>query len=196
MKERPILFSTPMVQAILAGKKTQTRRTKGFEKVNDRPDDWAKPAFDPSTKQWVFTTEHRIPDQVRIKYPFGEVGDVIWVRESFANVNSKFDKMEPLFIYKADGISENFTGKVKWKPSIHMPKSACRLKLEITGRRIERLQDIKLNDLEAEGIVPDECCSVTEAEKLFKTLWQTINGTESWDSNPFVWVIEFKRADK
>lgn len=196
MKERPILFSTPMVQAILAGKKTQTRRTKGLDNVNELPDAVAKPAYDPSTNEWVFTVEYGHPRQFRAKCPYGEVGDVLWVRESFANVNSKFDKMEPLFIYKADGISENFTGKVKWKPSIHMPYAACRLKLEITGIRVEWLHDIKLNDLEAEGFVPDEGYSTDEAVEFFDKLWSSINGPESWTANPFVWVIEFKRADK
>lgn len=183
MKERPILFSTAMVQAILTGKKTQTRRvvkpqpSPAPARIKNWGENFGWMPEIPSGKVGIFQ-----PHSYRC--PYGEDGDFLWVRESF-NIDY-FGQ----YVYKADDIDGIFS---EWKPSIHMPYIACRLKLEIIEIRIERLQDIKLNDLEAEGIVPAESCSVDEALELFKTLWQTINGAESWDANPFVWVIEFKR---
>ncbi len=189
MKEHPILFSTPMVQAILEGRKTQTRRiVKGF--VPDFLNDIV------GGPVWAL-------EQYDIRFPYGKVGDVLWVRESSATT---YAQAGPRIIrkvwYKADDpiIPENV--KFKWKPSIHMPRSSCRLRLEIANIRVERLQEISVGDAIAEGIEgngdPYGFKSYLDggtgaAVYSYKTLWQSINGKESWEENPWVWVIEFKR---
>lgn len=180
-KFHPILFSTPMVQAIREGRKTMTRRTaKGVK----------------------YTVN---------QCPYGKVGDVLWVRET-STQESITDEAPFKTIYKAD-VGENYPmGSNKWKPSIFMPKSACRIFLEITDIKIERLQDISEEDAKAEGVETkkgswgtvhfiDYTSNVRGsgfdwAKQSFKTLWQKINGSESWEENPFVWVIKFKQIDK
>lgn len=212
MKERPILFSTPMVQAILAGTKTQTRRIKGLTKVNVRVNDWAIPVFDPSTNEWVFTAEHGTPEQIRIKSPYGLIFDELWVRETFAHTSQlnihPSDDENYGFVYKADAQPWDDNEGWRWKPSIFMPRDASRIKLKITGIKIERLQDILVNDVIAEG------CDVKytifgkhdytdknyitrmdnyAAKSIYYGLWDAINGDGASRANPFVWVIEFKK---
>lgn len=135
--------------------------------------------------------------------PYGKVGDVLWVRETFLECNNEyFYKASNMAIYLDDE-------KLNWKPSIHMPKTACRIFLEITNARVERLQDISGYDVLREGVgkpLPT-ARSMTQAsidyksaepqlKKEFQTLWQKINGPDSWEANPFVWVIEFKQTAK
>jgi hypothetical protein len=167
---KPILFNTDMVQAILENRKTQTRRIVKLNgcKSFDVPSDWDKEAID----HWTGG-----------KCPYGQVGDVLWVRETW-----KWDIFTGGYfaLYRAD-YSTNFGAK--WKPSIHMPFEACRLFLKITNIRVERLQEITCKDVLAEGMDSGH-------DSSFITLWQSINGAKSWDSNPWVWVIEFKRISK
>ncbi|MDO8997221.1 MAG: hypothetical protein Q7U77_11390 [Sediminibacterium sp.] len=183
MKYIPILFSTAMVQAIIEGRKSMTRRV-----VKPQPSETGVSAFNDG--------EHP-----QMKCPYGQVGDILWVRESFisgyecdeGSFNTDEDgEYIPVLKYKADresfdwydGNSDFPCEKIPWKPSIHMPKSACRIFLKITNVRVERLQDISEEDAIAEGIAS------------FKSLWQSINGEKSWDDNPWVWVIEFERIEK
>lgn len=183
MKERPILFSTEMVQAILEGRKTQTRRIFKFP-VNWKPEDdgW----------DWAALQEFH-PECFR-KY---DVGDMLWVRETHLFYND--ENANDAVLYKAEPDAEEFSfglfeNKPKWRPSIHMPKEAARIWLEITDIRVERLQDISEGDVKAEGVLPAKCCD--SYYHGFSILWQSIKGEESWRQDPFVWVIKFKKIDK
>lgn len=168
-KERPILFSAPMVRAILNGTKTQTRRAcKGQRELSN------------------------IHDFQLDRCPYGKIGELLWVRETFLQDTNGF-------IYRADG---DFEGNAVilggWKPSIYMPRWASRINLEVTGIRVERLQDISEEDAIAEGVrITDEytgCADDIDSHRhAYKFLWESINGKGSWDMNPFVWVVEFMR---
>jgi hypothetical protein len=200
-KIKPILFSTAMVQAEYANRKTQTRRTQGLEEVNKNPINWEVAGVDDdhvlfSGRNGEYVTQNR-------KY---RKGDILWVRESFAKVPITAYGKE--FIYKAD-FDRSYSGG--WKPSIHMPKAAARIFLEVTNVRIERLQDISEADAIAEGIQYNEAVDgyayylnpqlpgdlqCLRPDVSFMTLWQSINGEESWDANPWVWVYDFKAVER
>lgn len=192
MREIPILFTGPMVRAILENRKTQTRRI-----VTPQPNDsWSKPPIGVSESgHWV---SHGC--QSDLKCPYGTVRDHLWVREAWAHVivGNQID-----YLYRADhhtGI-EKKNGDQKWKPSIHMPKVACRLMLEVTSVRVERLLEITGRDVLAEGVDngssnPTMGIRWENMQRMaFEKLWTSINGPDSWTSNPFVWVIEFRRLN-
>lgn len=175
MKQRPILFSTPMVQSILAGRKTQTRRKADMLSRHLR-----------KLEDGTFEGESgRI-----YKCPYGKVGDILWVRETFMNALN-FPVLSDNFYYKAS-VSNQFLQEWKgcWKPSIFMPKDACRIWLEIVSVKVERLQDISEGNAIKEG--SEYLLNVRE---WFADLWKSINGDESWRNNPWVWVIEFKQIE-
>lgn len=197
MKERPIIFSGEMVRAILNGRKTQTRRVvkDQFRKiphgvVSRRSDDWVH----------TYSTEFRLYLDV-IKCPYGVPGDRLWVRETHIQY------ADGRCIYKADhndldaaGLGGMYGG---WRPSIHMPRSASRLLLEVTDVRVERVQDISEEDAKTEGVASVGACfrnySAPDmpfefARTSFFTLWDSINAERGygWDANPWVWVVEFK----
>lgn len=196
MRERPILFSSPMVRAILAGNKTQTRRVaKEFAGRDDL--------------DAILT---RFPNQNGC--PYGQPGDRLWVRETWAqNWDQLSDtRMDRSYVYRADGEARALDNGVElpWRPSIHMPRSACRLVLEITSVRVERLGDISAGDCWAEGI--EECdgsldeveiCRLAkmmdrtfeDPQPSYAALWEQINGAGSWTANPWVWVVEFRRIE-
>lgn len=195
---RPILFSTPMVQAILAGQKTMTRR---ILKVKG-----CKPFVPDNT--WDIDT---ISKWNKDYHPYGKVGDILWVRESY--YEPIFEGLNGKYYYKADLEKQGWN--FKWKPSLFMPKDACRLFLEITDIRIERLQEISDEDCKSEGIkreiftpIGEECyyfypCNdlrddsyLDSPKTSFYSLWKSINGQQSWDDNPFVWVISFKVVER
>ncbi|WP_119140629.1 hypothetical protein [Pseudomonas reidholzensis] len=211
-KERPILFSGPMVRAILEGRKTVTRREikpsmrsadSSFELHQQEDESWRPMhTFDESCLD-AKGTEHPIV------CPYGQPGDRLWVREAWladAQLDSiaprELSKGEPVF-YPADG-SIRQTGcamlsQGRGRPSIHMPRWASRILLEITAVRVELLQDISEKQAEAEGVdflrhVPDADETLTAAQ-LFECLWSSINGDESWSGNPWVWAVEFKRIE-
>jgi hypothetical protein len=197
-KERPMLFSTEMVKAILDDRKTQTRR---ICKRQPTP----HTAYN-SYKDGTFNICGADYDSNDIKCPYGSVGDVLWVRETWLNVNA-IDE-EPGYVFKADNPNWMMASGEHWKPSIHMPKKAARIWLEITNIRVERLHEITELDAMKEGILRDPL-SVTKyhnyldesfptysAKHSFKSLWVSINGDESWLDNPWVWVVEFKRIEK
>jgi len=202
MKERPILFSGAMVRAILSGQKTQTRRVVKLY-----------PA-----------------DTVAAPCPYGQPGDRLWVRETWQGPIMEGDEFENRYhddpakfqtpeycFYAADGgsapefvdVDDNL--RCCWRPSIHMPRWACRLVLEIVSVRVERLQAISLVDAESEGIIKRrsdvyagdvDWLPVKDGEpfrtpvEAYRSLWQSINGPESWQANPWVWVVEFKRVQQ
>lgn len=160
-KEKPILFSTQMVKAILEGRKTMTRRIK-----KDQSD---------------------LSNILIGKCPY-EKGMRLWVKETFFN-DADFEE-QPIYVYKAD--NENYPrGSSGWKPSIFMPRAASRITLEITNIKVERLQDITEQDALDEGVDCAPGWGLCQAR--FKQLWESINGQESWDANPFVWAITFKQ---
>lgn len=211
MKELPILFSGYMVRAILDGRKKQTRRI-----VKPRP--YLHPDDD---NGWIIDykkTPYAWPERFfdgTVKCPYGKPGDRLWVRET-TEMDTKYETAI-LSKYSADGEyvlysgceNQEFNGTVAhWsyprrvRPSIHMPRWASRIDLEITNIQVERLQDISEEDSIAEGIIqywPNqfglddwEGCYKT-AKDAYMFLWELINGSGSWDANPWVWVVEFKR---
>lgn len=173
MKERPILFSGEMVRAILDGRKTQTRRV-------------IKPQGEPYT----------IEDVDVLKCPYGIPGDRLWVRETFADLRGM--GFGHKWAYRADTPEGSESDRirigygVRWKPSIHMPRWASRITLEITDIRVERVQDITYIDAKAEGVEYEK--GYTDPREAFATLWNSINAKRDygWAMNPWVWIIEFK----
>jgi len=248
MKTKPILFSTPVVQAILNGTKTQTRRTQGLEKFNTNPD-WYRydgPLLDDHFNTPTYThyfealgiqgdpLEQYIGVESKVK-----PGDILWVRETFAHteqLNLHQTDYGFQYVYKADNQPWIDYEGWKWKPSIFMPKEACRLFLKVTDVKVERLQDISESDAIAEGIesfynklfkqtryrdyydgkrrhrdfdmYPETAKSVgfshyggnpwpdwKDPISSFCSLWQSINGKQSWEANPWVWVYKFEQCE-
>ncbi|GAB4422275.1 MAG: hypothetical protein OHK0011_01010 [Turneriella sp.] len=201
MKERPILFSGPMVRAILEGRKTQTRRVI-------KPQPWEEYSAE-SIKCEHYTScivdrygdidagpeifgAYSTDGQWGVQCPYGQPGDRLWVREAFY---IKENAQTKAVWYRAESHCEF---KPKWRPSIHMPRWASRITLEITGVRVERLQEISTEDVYAEGmpkrqeIRSDAGVHRASTSAWYRHLWEEINGEESWAANPWVWVIEFK----
>lgn len=203
MKHIPILFSTEMVQAILEGRKKMTRRTKGIPDF--KAEDYK--CFDLGGGWYFFERNKYSFDRMEVKAPYS-IGDILWVRESFAS--SPFD--DNVFVYKADAFKHiNTPNKHKYKPSIHMPKDACRIFLKVTDVRVERLHMITEQDAVYEGILyyGKGVGAKTQFKNYydtggwfqnpimsFESLWAKINGQSSWDANPWVWVISFERCDR
>ncbi len=205
MKERPILFSGPMVRALLAGTKTQTRRIAKPVRHPDLGNVYAPGAL---------VLEHEPQHVIDRCCPYGRPGDRLWVRETHMNW-WKLDPENPegprLFSHVAAFAADGYVLEPgeRWIPSIHMLRAASRILLEITGVRIERLQDISDEDARAEGIErmagDPECGHRNYLDKTgqdwalspresFRSLWESINGPASWAKNPWVWVVEFERA--
>lgn len=256
MKIIPILFSTEMVKAILEDRKTQTRRImkpqpndNGASYMANAPLDWEQ-VYKEEWKPWKFETDEG--ESFSKFCPYGEPGDVLWVRENWKIIGWSFDDGDMLIEY-ADGVKEwvpfhdpaedsqwiinkidllekkgiivcepdeddeksiyKFTDKKHpFYPSIHMPKEVCRLFLKVKNIRVERLHYITEEDAIAEGVEilerhkeftlykaysgPAINGGFTQAKIAFENLWSTIYGEESWNINPWVWVIEFERTEK
>lgn len=218
MTERPILFSDSMVRAILAGTKTQTRRV-----LTPQPHEESGPISvgryhpivvrrgleEPGAERFGAHT-----DDASWSCPYGEPGDRLWVREAFALSQRDPDDYEVSMcepwwwdppVYRAgtaDGEWTRWDGRrhvpipPPWRPSIHMPRWASRLTLEVTSVRVERVQSISEEDARAEGVTPGAVGDVT-CWRAFRVLWDSINGERegcSWKANPWVWVVGFRRA--
>lgn len=196
MRERPILFSAPMVRAILAGAKTQTRRP-------------VKPRKDRAIGCELAC--HELAGEVNagdyMNAPWAP-GDRLWVRETFMHEPADYCweastsiPIRPAHtVYRADYIDD--AKGAGWKPSIHMPRSLSRITLEVTGVRVEQLQEISYEDAKAEGAefwrndgTLTELPPCSEHRYAFEDLWTSINGADSWNANPFVWVVTFRRID-
>ena len=196
MNEHPILFSGPMVRAILDGRKTMTRRV-----IKDNCPFVTGAYFDEETERWYWTTgaeRERLPTDLCLgKCPYGQPGDQLWVRETWLSYRHlhKNGRDEALLIYRADGedLPKQARG-TKWRPSIFMPRWASRITLEITAVRVERVQDIGDEDAEAEGL---SWCNAASPRDKFQCLWNSLNLKRGygWDANPWVWVISFKRTN-
>lgn len=212
MTDRPIIFSAEMVKAILEGRKTQTRRV--IKKVSD--EQWVAPIqleCEPTLWTWRSTKTGEVEVA---RCPYGQQGDRLWVRETFSYCerDPRGVVNQPVW-YWADG---NPPGGdwTKPKPSIHMPKKYARIWREITGVRVQRVQEISNYDAWCEGtecgyycdpcgehpyIGEDDCHPYAghhDHYGSFKTLWDSLNAKRGygWDVNPFVWVIEFRRQDE
>ncbi|MBD8725744.1 hypothetical protein IFT43_20480 [Oxalobacteraceae sp. CFBP 13708] len=235
MKERPILFSGAMVRALLAGSKTQTRRA-----VKQQP-----PAGH-SFAGWCVSSTHR-PDEGkatwvdgegpfmrsahRVKCPYGQPGDRLWVRETWRGVVEISPPGQPVehgvaryvpnreHCRRVEYAATQAPDREPWRPSIHMPRWASRILLEIVSVRVERLQDCCQTDAISEGALHirnqawdrehfpawrylfDEAVAAGKKPPIgpspvqaYQALWESINGTGSWCANPWVWVVEFKRV--
>lgn len=176
-KLKPILFSTEMVQAILEGRKTQTRRVVKF------PADFTGEVFDNAPYGLKYSSSFYEGTIQRLAYALPD--DVFWVRESFIKINDNN------FEYKAGFTDE----PIKWKPSLFMPKKACRIFLKVKSVRVERLQQISRGDAMSEGCPFPNIARTNDPIGWFNELWEKINGKDSWNQNPWVWVIEFERVD-
>ena len=199
MTERGMIFNSEMVRAILDGRKTQTRRPIKF------------PFKDRNLGCELSGNElaGELSARNYLNSPFGKPGDRIWVRETFQGPLFDFDQMDAyckdstpfekaqFCVYKADGkpAPEFFDADDNlhccWRPSIHMPRWASRITLEITDVRVERLNAITESDAEAEGITYTGFGDLLDDG--YRYLWKSIYGDDSWQVNPWVWVIEFKR---
>lgn len=196
MKERPILFSAPMVRAILAGSKTQTRRV-------------VKPQPIGTDATIIEIYGRGLP--AAHPCPYGQHGDRLWARETFFDTEPYsafplFSDRKNRYIYRADGEQ---IGCHRWRPSIHMPRVASRILLEIVAVRVERLRDISREDAISEGVQPLDgsngpnywtvdaggvSLNNPTAQGAYSMLWDWINGPGAWDKNPWVWVVEFRRV--
>lgn len=181
MKERPILFSGDMVKALLLGWKTQTRRV-----IKPQPQGkWSGPM---PCQEWPC--------------PYGKPGDRLWVKETFSTFGSDGDAGR--IVYRASIPYGNFDCHFKpWRPSIFMPRSASRITLEITSVRVERLNDISEEDAKAEGAQIQRetpggwiICGprIGSYREGYRWIWESINGAGSWEKNPWVWKISFRRV--
>ncbi|ECE6399634.1 hypothetical protein FNJ07_09690 [Salmonella enterica subsp. salamae] len=220
MKERGMIFNAEMVRAILDGRKTQTRRpVKGVRPDNCLP---IHPAT--ATRSGVHT--HVMDAPKHGLCPFGVVGDRLWVRETWATLGNEdghpvdangnlCSREDAQRIYRASAIQnpgnyglwtspDGFDFEGSWTPSIHMPRRASRITLEITDVRVERVQDISQIDAIAEGGPPDHPSFSKISREMgfsdwsrswFAQTWWGIYGREAWNTNPWVWVIKFKRVE-
>ncbi|EPB6880845.1 hypothetical protein ACRRLQ_001695 [Klebsiella variicola] len=228
IREKGLIFNSEMVRAILDGRKTQTRRIMKLQPKpsKSRPGDFwfsskklesmvhvsdLAPGNSPIADYHLFIQEHCCP--------FGAVGNRIWVREAF-RVHSRATDVATL-VYKASernswteqthrvpvAVCNKPATPEKWTPSLHMPRWASRILLEITDVRVERLNAISEEDARAEGIIDGGCLNCGEPEPCgcanpepdatdaFAYLWQSIYGQENWNANPWVWVISFERVE-
>ncbi len=206
-KEHQIIFSTPMVQAILDGRKTQTRRLRNLERVNNSIEKWkyaglgTNPDNENDKRNYAFFRLSGSDTWMYCLSPYGFKGDLLWVREAWC-------RMDGELFFRA---SVKYPKALKWKPSIHMPKIAARLWLQIKDVRVERVRDISEGDAIAEGVeswfegffqetrykdYEDDKDNWRSPYSSFQSLWISINGLKSWDDNPWVWVVEFERTEK
>jgi hypothetical protein len=201
MKERPILFSAPMVRAILDGTKTQTRRVVKAKHL---------PWLENSVLNFLDGKWNQRP------LPYGQTGDRLWVRETcraeelsdgldgvryladdgFVSIQPNEDGINRWLEMRDYGNRPNTVARVKTVPAIHMPRWASRITLDITGVRVERLQACNEVDAISEGAPWAACGAPQEGSHKvgFAQLWESINGPGSWEANPWVWVVEFKRV--
>ncbi|MCQ4139205.1 hypothetical protein [Chryseobacterium sp. EO14] len=205
---KPILFSTPMVQAIMEDRKTQTRRivkSKHESGMFRCGRDKAGNITEITSLDWDHRPKNDSCNDIK---PICNVGDILWVRETFHIAEE--NEFGIKYIYKAD-VLPNLLQFHEFKPSIFMPKDAARIFLEVTNIRVERLQDISEDDARDEGARKGifRMGPNTERKEFqlehnnhgsyidgFKFIWCNINGLELWEENPFVWVYEFKRIEK
>lgn len=206
MKERGIIFNTEMVRAILDGRKTQARRIIKAVPTTHDFHGWVMSstcAKDEGKACWAIGDSPLLKDPIRRNCPFGKIGGRLWVRETWQCGLCTESTFAYRATHKPSDLEEGWSEIIKWRPSSQMPRWASRILLEITGVRVERLQDINEEDAVAEGVAhlhggywkhyqPDWTQHQLSARGSFVTLWNSINGVDAWYKNPWVWVIEFK----
>ncbi|EAA7139127.1 hypothetical protein E1676_24755 [Salmonella enterica subsp. enterica serovar Beaudesert] len=211
MSERGMIFNAEMVNAILSGRKTQTRR----------PIKWKQTRFTEIAERddgslWPWAEDCERGGDIWFACPYGEIGDRIWVRETWQVIHDHIDESShvedrtyaPSIPKEKDRYwhtvyAEHFGDESRedrgfpWRPAIHMPRWASRILLEITDVRVERLRDLSEEDAKSEGIIPSAGGVLPgwEYRINFRDLWMDIYGTDNWEANPWVWVIEFKRVE-
>ena len=209
MKDRPILFSGPMVRALLDGSKTQTRRVvklKSHQQIEERDDG----------TQWPWMYDGERDADCWLACPYGQAGQRLWVRETFyawghwtKRLIKKKGREEWHFVDETLGSGNAYRyeadeklprrkrelHEVGWwkRPAIFMPLAASRITLEITSVRVERLQDITRGDAMSEGCPFPNMATGDDPRKWYADLWNQLNGPAAWDANPWVWVVEFRR---
>lgn len=213
MKDLPILFSAPMVRAILAGSKTQTRRALRVQPPANsvQVSTWHHPDPRPMFCAWVPTEDGgaEISDWDPVPCPYGAPGDHLWLREAY-RFDKQFDHLPPRDVpagapYFMEASRLNWLGGPydgepgKLRPGMFMPRWASRITLEITVVRVERLQYISEADALAEGVrhsygEPFDPTHTITDRRRYQLLWESINGAGAWDANPWVWAVEFKRV--
>lgn len=237
LKFHPILFQPEMVVANIEGRKTETRRTKGLETINLYPEDWLFNKFEenpefvvgvdkfdnPKIKSFegyyagFYRSDKSIEEYAYAKCPYGQPGDILWLRETYFNTGSNeyLNKETNLpYCYQAD-VKDSDASFVKekmaeygwkYKPCIHMPKEACRIFLLLKEVKVERLHYITEEEAKAEGVqfygangdkenwryYGFDLLKAHSAKKSFESLWQSINEADSWQQNPFVWVLKYE----
>lgn len=185
MKERPILFSGPMVRALLSGGKTQTRRL-----IKPQP---------------AYINSINLPQQEDnnlIRCQYGQPGDRLWVRETWMDLYGTGVEVRTgdssRYAYRADTPAGSYGDEqrklygLKWRPSIYMPRAVSRITLDVVSVHVQRLQDISETDALEEGI---QHSTLNDPRVEYRWLMESINGADAWDGNPWVWVIEFKRVE-
>ena len=213
MKEYPILFSTGMVRAILDGRKTQTRRIMKYQ-----PTEWDGMVSGPEMFTPLVIDRHgdEVPgneifgvygEDWHLKFPYGKLGDHLWVKEKWAHDDSDCDdvhcgNIDHIWRYANEEkiVADSFAGKAHWRSSRFMPRWASRITLEIFNVRVERVQDISESDAVAEGYAGYEHLNgrTISAKTFYAKLWDDLNSKRGfgWDVNPWVWVIEFNRIEE
>ncbi|CNK69061.1 phage-like protein [Yersinia mollaretii] len=187
MNEKPILFNAEMVNAILSGRKTQTRRIM--------KSDYMEIAENDDGLLWPWREDCERGGDIWYPCPLGKPGDQLWVREAFATGLCTESTLAYRATHKTEDLEEGWGETIKWTPSIHMPRWASRINLLITGVRVERLNDISDADASAEGCKISSMQSGECLSDMFARLWKSIYGDESWQANPWVWVINFERME-
>lgn len=223
MSERPIIFSAPMVRAILKNRKTQTRRI--VKPSRKQIAEWGADLSvctaarvsgrgDGGDDTWLAFDHPKGGPYTAVRSPFGK-GDTLWVREAWAHLPRSAYAL-PKTVDPADGDMAAYyrcdfdrSGKPRWRPSIHMPRWASRITLRVTAVRVERLHDISEDDARAEGVTPSEEPPTAAAlmtavvrgvvfrphVSAFANLWNSLHGPVAWDANPWVVAVDFKRIE-
>lgn len=203
MRELPIIFPEETISAILDGVKTQTRRLKG---LTEQKSDWAFAVSARNDGNYMMLKG--LSQVIHLSCPYGQPGDRLWVRETWC-VDKKYDSYKPseiedcAFVWYSATDNMNKTSAIpgKWRPSVYMPRWASRIILEIDKIRLERLQDITLNEINAEGTpytLNEKKRPFGSRREQFQRFWDAYYAKKGfpWVLNPFVWVIEFKVIQK
>jgi hypothetical protein len=221
IKETPILMSRPMARQTRDNNKTNTRRLKGLEEINECPERWTLESIEDGRAIFEYRDQTTSISSF-IPCPYGAVGDCLWVRETWST-SAKWNYLKPSDLpigiediyFAADYDEDRLEGLKPWRPSIFLPRRYSRFLLKITDIRAERLQDISEDDAVAEGVEKNVLpgCEWREADgwrdytvplfsegfpcvspaDSFITLWQSINGFESAEMNPWVWVLKYEK---
>ncbi|CRY06052.1 phage-like protein [Yersinia enterocolitica] len=191
MNEKPILFNAEMVNAILSGRKIMTRRI-----ISEKTLHLFGVAASSGECHPLELCDERSQSYYLEFCPLGKPGDQLWVREAFAAGLCTESTLAYRATHKTEDLEEGWGETIKWTPSIHMPRWASRINLLITGVRVERLQAITLGDICKEiGCSLYDFRPATYGFQVWEDLWKSIYGEESWQANPWVWVIEFERME-